>query len=437
MMPAQPILLTNATLFDSVRGVMQAGTHILVQGERVVAVQTQAISPEGKRVMDVQGRVVLPGLIDAHVHVTASMLDLVAMTLQAPSMLVAHSSHILRGMLHRGFTSVRDAGGADHGLRDAVAQGVFEGPRLFIAGLPLSQTGGHGDMRPRGAHSRAYLCTCAGIGFVGVVADGVGEVRRAAREQIRLGANQIKIMAGGGVSSPSDPLEGTQYAEDELRAICEEADAANLYAMAHAYSPRAITRAVRAGVRSIEHGNLLDVAAAKVMKQHGAYLVATLSTYAAAVDFTRSPDGQASKPSLGWSPDMIAKLHQVSDAAQTSLQIARAEGVSVVFGTDLLGPGHDRQLGEFALRAPVVPAVEQLQAATITAARLMGQEAHLGRVAAGCYADLIVMDGDPLQDIHVMSTLPQRMRLLMQGGRVVRDGLTASGVRAVSQPTSA
>jgi imidazolonepropionase-like amidohydrolase len=223
MTTTQPTLIVGATLFDSERGVLQPQTQIMIEGDRVKAVQTQSISAEGKHVIDVAGRVVLPGLIDAHVHVTASMLDLVAMTLQAPSLLVAQSSHILRGMLHRGFTSVRDAGGADHGLQDAVAKGVFEGPRLFIAGQPLSQTGGHGDMRPRGAKSREYLCTCAGIGFTGVVADGVGEVRRAAREQIRLGANQIKIMAGGGVSSPSDPLEGTQYAEDELRAICEEA----------------------------------------------------------------------------------------------------------------------------------------------------------------------------------------------------------------------
>jgi imidazolonepropionase-like amidohydrolase len=172
-------------------------------------------------------------------------------------------------------------------------------------------------------------------------------------------------------------------------------------------------------VRSIEHGNLLDEGSAKVMKQHGTYLVATMSTYAAAVDLTRDP-----KVSPGWSQDMIAKLHMVTDAAPRSLQVAKAEGVPIAFGTDLLGPGHDRQLGEFALRASVMSPKEQLQSATITAARLMGQESHIGRIAAGTHADLIVMDGNPLEDIGLMVQLTQHMRLLMQGGRVVSSSLS-------------
>ena len=176
---------------------------------------------------------------------------------------------------------------------------MFEGPRLFIAGFPVSQTGGHADMRPKGVRKREMFCTCAGLGLIGAIADGVGEVRRAVREQVRNGANQIKIMAGGGISSPSDPLEGTQFSLEELRAACEEAEAANLYAMAHAYSPRAVTRAVQAGVRSIEHGNLIDAATARVMKTEGAFLVPTLSTYAALAD-----EGER----LGWSAEMLAKL---------------------------------------------------------------------------------------------------------------------------------
>lgn len=414
----QPILMVNATLFDSERGQLQPRTSILIEGERVVAVTNEPVDREGRRLIDAAHRVVLPGLIDAHVHVTASMQDLVAMTLEPPSLIVAHSAHILEGMLRRGFTSVRDAAGADHGLQSAVQSGLFQGPRLYIAGLPISQTGGHGDMRPRGMRSPHFLCTCAGIGFVGVVADGVGEVRRAAREQIRMGANQIKIMAGGGVSSPNDPLEGTQFSEEELRAICEEAEAANLYAMAHAYSPRAITRAVRAGVRSIEHGNLIDEATARVMRTQGTFLVPTLSTYAAAVDASR---GDAP---IGWTPEMMAKLDKVVDGAQRSLQIAKAEGVPIVFGTDLLGPGHPRQLGEFGLRARVQNPIEQLQGATITAARLMHQEQHIGRVAPGTYADLLIVDGDPTRDIDVMVQLEQRLRLTMQAGRIVLDRLT-------------
>ena len=166
---------------------------------------------DAAQVIDAGGRVVLPGLIDAHVHVVASSHDLSGLALQPPSLVSAESSRILRDMLHRGFTTVRDAAGADFGLQEAVARGLFEGPRLFIAGFPISQTGGHADMRPKGVRPREFFCTCAGLGLIGAIADGVGEVRRAVREQVRNGANQIKIMAGGSISSPSDPLEGTQF----------------------------------------------------------------------------------------------------------------------------------------------------------------------------------------------------------------------------------
>ena len=330
--------------------------------------------------------------------------------------MTAHSSTILRDMLHRGFTTVRDAAGADFGLQEAVARGIFEGPRLFIAGFPISQTGGHADMRPKGVRQREFFCTCAGLGLIGAIADGVGEVRRAVREQVRNGANQIKIMAGGGISSPSDPLEGTQFSIDELRAACEEAEAANLYAMAHAYSPRAVTRAVQAGVRSIEHGNLIDEASARVMKTHGAYLVPTLATYAALAD-----EGQK----LGWSAAMLDKLDKVQARGLESLRIAQAEGVPIVFGTDLLGHMHSRQSQEFSIRAAVQTPVQILQGATIEAARLMRQEGQLGQIVPGAAADLLVVEGDPTQELSMLAEPERGLRLIMQAGRVVLDRLRA------------
>ncbi len=413
--PSTPLLLRDATLFDSVRGVLQPHTQILVDGDRFAAVTTEPVPADGRRVVDLRGAIVLPGLIDAHVHVTAASNDLMAQALEAPSLIVAKTAAIMRDMLRRGFTSVRDAAGADFGLQEAVAKGLFEGPRLFIAGFPISQTGGHADMRPRGVRTEGYFCSCAGLGLIGAIADGVGEARKRTREQVRTGANQIKIMAGGGVASPTDPLQGTQFSMDELRAICEEAEAANLYAMAHAYSPRAVTRAVQAGVRSIEHGNLIDEATVREMKRHGAYLVPTLSTYAAFADTGRQS---------GWSDDMQAKFDLVWTAGARSLELAKSEGVPIVYGTDLLGAMHDRQLGEFALRAGVLSPIEQLQGATSIAARLMGQEGRIGSVQAGAFADLIVMDADPTRDIAVMGELPAHMTLLMQGGRVV------AGIRA-------
>lgn len=408
--------IVNARPFDAAKGVIGAVSTIVIEGDRIAAIVADGRRIDDARLIDAGGRVVLPGLIDAHVHVVAASHDLVGLGLQAPSLLVAQSSQIMRAMLHRGFTSVRDAAGADFGLQEAVQRGIFEGPRLSIAGFPVSQTGGHADMRPKGVRTREMFCSCAGLGLIGAIADGVGEVRRAVREQVRNGANQIKIMAGGGISSPTDPLEGTQFSIEELRAACEEAEAANLYAMAHAYSPRAVTRAVQAGVRSIEHGNLIDEATALVMKTHGAYLVPTLSTYAALAD-----EGER----LGWSSEMLEKLERVKSRGIEAVRIARAEGVPVVFGTDLLGHMHERQNSEFDLRLQAMGPVEALQSATIVAAHLMRQEGRIGELVAGAFADLLIVEGDPTQELSMLTRPKEGIRLVMQGGRTVRSSLAA------------
>jgi imidazolonepropionase-like amidohydrolase len=413
------IAIRRARLFDSLHARFVPETTVVIEGERIAAVTAEPIAVDDAEVIDAGGRALLPGLIDAHVHVVAASHDLVGLALQPPSLLGAEASRIMREMLHRGFTTVRDAAGADFGLQEAQQRGLYEGPRLFIAGQPISQTGGHSDMRPkglRGPGSREMFCACAGLGLAGAIADGVGEVRRAVREQVRTGANQIKIMAGGGISSPTDPLEGTQFSPDELRAAVEEAEAANLYAMAHAYSPRAVTRAVQAGVRSIEHGNLIDEPTARLMKQHGAYLVPTLSTYAALA---------AEGAKLGWPPAMLDKLALVQDRGLEAVRIARAEGVPIVFGTDLLGHMHARQNGEFALRMQAMPPLEALQSATHTAARLMRQEGRIGQIVPGAWADLLVVDGDPAAGLGMLAAPDEGIVLLMQGGRIVRRTLAA------------
>ena len=412
---AQRLLIDRATVFDSAAGALRPHCRIVIEGERIAAVTDEPITVgDVAMTIDVEDRVVLPGLIDAHVHVVASSHDLSRLALQPPSLVTAESSAILRGMLMRGFTTVRDAAGADFGLQEAVARGLFEGPRLFIAGSPVSQTGGHADMRPKGVRQREFFCSCAGLGLIGAIADGVGEVRRAVREQVRNGADHIKIMAGGGIASPSDPLEGTQFSVEELRAACEEAEAANLYAMAHAYSPRAVTRAVQAGVRSIEHGNLIDEASARVMKAQGAYLVPTLSTYAALAD-----EGHK----LGWSAAMLDKLDKVQARGIESLRIAQVEGVPIVFGTDLLGHMHDRQSGEFTIRSAVQTPVQILQGATIEAARLMRQQGRIGELRPGAWADLLVVEGDPTRELSMLSDPARGPLLVMKAGRVYRDRL--------------
>lgn len=412
----ESILIRNARLFDSATGRLQPRTQIVVQGATFADVTTEEVAGDRFRVIDAGGRVVLPGLIDAHVHVTAATHDLIGQAMQPQTLLAAQASAILREMLLRGFTTVRDVGGADAGLQEAVERGLFDGPRLLVAGFPISQTGGHADLRPRGWRGGLLQCSCACIGLVGAIADGVGEVRRAVREQVRTGANHIKLMAGGGIASPSDPLEGTQFSLEELRAACEEAEAANLYALAHAYSPRAVTRAVQAGVRSIEHGNLIDVAAARAIKAAGAFLVPTLATYAALAD-----EGAR----LGWSTSMLDKLAAVHASGIEAVKLARAEGVPIVFGTDLLGHMHARQNEEFLLRAPAMPAVEVLQGATSVAARLLRLEGKVGAVVPGAWADLLIVDGDPTTDPAVLAAPERNLRFIMKSGRIHRDRLDA------------
>jgi imidazolonepropionase-like amidohydrolase len=410
------IAFTRATVFDSIAGALRPNATVVVEGERIADVLHDATRVDDARAVDLAGRTLLPGLIDAHVHVTSTVPDFLRLAMSPASLIAAQSKDILEGMLARGFTTVRDAAGADHGLVEAVERGHFAGPRLFIAGQAISQTGGHGDVRPIGVRKN-ILCSCAGLGMLGLIADGVGEVRRAAREQIRTGAHQIKVMAGGGVSSPTDPIDGTQYSMEELRAICEEAEAANTYVMAHAYSPRSIVRAMQAGVRSIEHGNLLDEAAAKAMKAAGAWLVPTLVTY----------DSLAREGSrLGWPDVMLDKLERVRRAGVESLRIARDVGVPIGFGTDLLGTMHDDQSNEFTIRAAAMSATEVLQSATSVNARLLGREGELGVVARGALADLVVVDGDPTTDLALLQGQGTRMPVVMKAGRFVRDRLSAA-----------
>ena len=406
------IAFHDAALFDSLKGVMRRNATIVVEAGRIAHVSLKPLKVADARAYDLKGKALLPGLIDCHVHVTAVDHDVLRLSARPPSLITAQAKDVLAGMLSRGFTTVRDAGGADFGLQEAVERGIFDGPRLFIAGRPLTQTGGHGDGRPKGA--RAMFCTCAGLGLFGAVADGVAEVRRAAREQLRNGANQLKVMAGGGVMSPTDPIEGTQYSVEELRAICEEAEAANTYVMAHAYSPRAIERAVRAGVRSIEHGNLLDKRAARTMKEFGAFLVPTLATYAAL-------DAEAGKLKLP--SNQVEKLKRVQQQGLAAIRIAKAAGVPIAFGTDLLGSMHARQSSEFALRLPAMTPVEILRSATSVAAELMGQSGKLGAIEAGAAADLLVVDGDPTKDLAPLQAPEKGLLAVMKGGAFYRNRL--------------
>ena len=406
------IAFKNAALFDSRRGVLRKGATVVVEGERISGVSFGSLKVVGARTYDLKGKALLPGLIDCHVHVTAVTHDVIKLSSQPPSLITAQTKGVLEALLMRGFTTVRDAAGADFGLQEAVDRGLFAGPRLFIAGWPLTQTGGHGDARPRGA--KTMFCTCAGLGLFGAICDGVGEVRRAAREQLRNGANHLKVMAGGGVLSPNDPIEGTQYSVEEMQAICEEAENAGKYVMAHAYAPRAIERAVGAGVRSIEHGNLLDERSARAMKEAGAYLVPTLATYAAC---------SAEAPKLGFTAEMLTKLKRVESLGVEAIRIAKSAGIPIAFGTDLLGHMQAFQSMEFGLRLPAQKPAEILQSATSVGAELIGQSGKLGVIAPGAMADLIVVSGDPTKDLAPLQKPEKGLLAVMKAGRFYKNRL--------------
>jgi imidazolonepropionase-like amidohydrolase len=407
------IVFRNANLFDSPSATLKPGATIVVEDGMVDAVSFGQLDIGDAQVFDLAGRVVLPGLIDAHVHVTATIPDFFKLSMLPQSLITAQSKDILEQMLKRGYTTVRDAGGADSGLAQAIELGHFAGPRLFIAGRALTQTGGHGDSRP--AFFNGMSCACCGaVGLLGHVADGVPEVRRAVREEIRNGATHIKVMAGGGISTPNDPLDGTQYSIEELTAIVEEATAAKTYVMAHAYSPEAIQRAVRCGVRSIEHGNLIDMATAQFMAEHGAYLVPTLATYAAIERHGKQ---------LGWSEAMLEKTDRVKNQGIEALKMAHAAGVKIGLGSDLLGEMHVSQYDELKMRQAAMKPADILRSATWVNSEMMNQMGRIGVIARGAHADLIVLDGNPLDDLSIFQD-SRNLLAVMKAGQFYSNHLT-------------
>lgn len=405
-------LFRNGLLFDGLSDAPREGVEVLVEDDRIKEVSESPVTTAGARVIDLGGRTLMPGLIDAHYHAIAADPDLSKLADMPRSLVYQHARKFLEASLMRGFTSIRDAGGADYGLAMAVDSGLIKGPRLFYSGRALTQTGGHGDFRS--LEQDVFCLCCAGGAGMERIADGVGEVRKAARDELRKGATQIKIMASGGVASPRDPIWNLQYSEEEIRAIVWEAQSWRTYVMAHAYTPEAISRCVAFGVRSIEHANLIDEETAALCAERGAFVVPTLATYSALDSFGRE---------LGFPEVSLEKLKVIRAAGLDSLRLMKAAGVKMGFGTDLLGEMHRHQLSEFAIRAEALPAHEVLQSATSVNAELLNRGEDLGRVAPGALADLIVVDGNPLADIDLLSGDGEKVLLVMKGGTVFKQTL--------------
>ncbi len=405
-------VLRNLKLLEPEVGELRPGMEVRVEGERVVEVSDRPLA--GENAIDCGGRVVMPGLIDCHVH--AMLSDVVIPNLEKVPLTLgtARATKLLHEMLNRGFTTVRDTGGADWGLKLAVEEGTIPGPRLFIAGQAIGPTGGHSDPRRRtDVWGRRCHC-CNAMSFGMAVSDGAAEVRKSAREQMRQGADQVKIMMSGGVASPYDPLDSLQFSMGEVEAAVEEARAFGRYVCAHAYTPQAITRAAHAGVRTIEHGNLIDDASAALMAEKGMYLVANLVAYYAMKERAAQ---------FGMNSDMLAKNDLVIEGGLKSLEICKRAGVKVAYGSDLLGGLQVDQSREFLLRREVLSPIEVIRAATTIAAEVIRMEGKLGTLRPGAFADLLVLDSDPLKDFGVFQDQGAHIAAIMKGGRFHKNRL--------------
>lgn len=400
--------LLHATLIDGTGADPVPDSWVRIEDGLVTAVGAGATTCGDAAVLDCAGRTVMPGLIDAHAHLGAvDYLDKLLTGSRAEY--AAAVFREIESTLRHGFTTIRDAGYTDAGFASAVANGTVAGPRLLVSNGPLSQTGGHSDFRRR--HEREPVVSFDGLVWTGVVADGVEQVRWAAREVLRAGAHQVKVMASGGCASHGDDVTDTQFTREELAAIVYEAGARGRHVIAHAYNPESIANAVSAGVRSIEHGNLLDEASAALMAERGTFLVPTIATFQ-----LLSVDGV----DMGMTRTQVDQIDTVLASAFTSLRIAMDAGVRVGSGSDVLGRHQPRKALELELQARVMGPLEAIRAATSVNAEIIGRGHDLGVVRAGYVADLLVVDGSPAEDLAVLQD-EDAIHAVYQAGRMVVD----------------
>tara|TARA_R100000935_G_scaffold58363_1_gene95086 strand:+ start:316 stop:1650 length:1335 start_codon:yes stop_codon:yes gene_type:complete len=418
--PGRPLLLTNLRYFNGNDLSLIQGREILIEGGRITGLPAAGQGPTEAERIDCGGRAVIPGLIDAHWHSTlVGVTQLQAMTADIGFV------HLMAGReagatLLRGFTTVRDTGGPAFGLKLAIDRGALPGPRILASGAMISQTSGHGDFRMTSELPRADgdLSYSERVGVV-AIADGRAEVLRRTREQLMKGASQIKIMAGGGVTSLYDPLESLQFTEDEMRAAVEAAEDWGTYVCAHVYTPKGIQRALRAGVKSIEHGQLADLETVRLMRDMGAWW--SIQPFLADEDSNPSSD-----------PRQNAKRQEVSVGTVQAFEMGRTVGVNMAFGTDILmnptgASSHGRQLAKLTR---FMPPLEALRMATGAAGDLLalsgersGYDGQLGVIAEGAMADLLVVESDPEAGLDWLDTPEQSLAMIVKGGAVLKDQL--------------
>lgn len=415
-----PVLIRNVAIFDGVSAELLRGQQVLVEGDTITALVPQDGTVDGARVIDGGGRTLMPGLIDAHWHaMLANLSELAAMTADLGFIHLA-AGHEAQNTLMRGFTTVRDTGGPSFGLKRAIDLGLVTGPRIFPSGAMISQSGGHGDFRlrtevPRVAGGPLSVAEKAGVAMI---ADGADEVLRRVREQLLLGASQIKIVTGGGVTSNYDPLDGSQFSAAEIRAGVDAARDWGTYVCTHVYLPAGINRAIDCGVACIEHGQLTDEETVRRIADTGTWW--SLQAFLADEDANPHPD-----------PVAHANQQWIAQGTARSFEWALKHKAQIGWGTDILfSPGTTHTQGkQLAKLARWMPNVDVLRLATSRNAALLGLSGHrspypkpLGVIAKGAYADMLLVDGNPLEDISLIAD-PANFVMIMKNGVVHKDAL--------------
>ena len=397
------------------RTVIRGGTLLdphtmsLAENEALV-IENGIVSPsaratKGDLVIDADGQYIMPGFIDAHVHFRLATLNFAQLSQWTEVQFGIAMAKLSEQTLQRGFTTVRDLGGDVAGLKRAIRAGMASGPDIVQANLMITQTGGHGDVEAGVLPVPDCACQMRHSAF-GIVADGPDAVRKAARHVLRAGADFIKIHVSGGVATPMDPLECTQYTAEEIRAAVQEATNRKTYVAAHAYTPEAIRLAVLNGVKCIEHGNLLDEETARVMRDNDAWLVPTLVTYKGMAEEGRR---------FGFPERNLVKNEAVLASGLQSLKIANDVGINMGWGTDLIGEIQAMQRHEFAIRAEIQSAESILKAMYVMNPIILNKSAEIGRLHPGMRGDVVITHVNPLDNIKGLDADDAVSQVLQRG----------------------
>jgi imidazolonepropionase-like amidohydrolase len=419
------VLIRNVRIFDG-KSAQTAEGHILVQDDLIKTISKGEITVgDDVRIIDGKGMFAMPGLIDAHVHLLFESVGQQQALFLDFAMLNFIAARAAEKQLLRGFTTVRDLGGGALTLAKAIDMGLVNGPRVFPSGAFISQTGGHGDFGfptdvPRKIGGELSYAERNGVV---ALADGADQVLLRAREQLRQGATQLKLMAGGGVSSNYDPLDVTQYTVEEFRAAAQAAKNWGTYVTVHAYTPDAVRTAIEGGVTCIDHGQLLDEPTMKLMAEKGIWL--SLQPFLDDEDANRQPEGSVNR----------AKQLEMSAGTDQAYRLARKYGVKTAWGTDALFDAKQavKQGKKLAKMKRWYSPFEILKMATYDNAQLLAlsgkrspyQKGKLGELSEGAYADLILVDGNPLNDIDLVADPERNFKLIMKGGKIYKNTLTA------------